>query len=198
MKRVFSVAILAAIAFQCSCHKEVEPIAIHTGTFNPKPLDDDWTRWIVGQWEGSGQGDAGKGTGRVTMELGLNGQFLIMRGEAEITGLNPEYLKKNMNASDEEIQRFASQPYRSLEIYTIDPATGDVVGYLFDSLRCIATGRGKRQDNKEIVEWQWATGHKSTRITEKAGQDTLLVTERTYNMTDGSVMEDKGTMTRCK
>lgn len=198
MKHVFSVILLAALTFQCSCQKEVSPITIRTGAFNPMPLDDEWTRWIVGRWEGAGQGDAGKGIGRVTVELGLNEQFLIMRGEAEITGLNVEYLKKNMNASDEEIQRFASQPYRSLEIYTIDAATGDVVGYLFDSLRCIATGRGKRQDNKEIVEWQWATGHKSTRITEKVDQDTLLVTERTYNMADGSVMEDKGTMKRCK
>ncbi|MEN6307457.1 MAG: hypothetical protein ABFD91_06845 [Anaerohalosphaeraceae bacterium] len=198
MKYLFSVALVAATVFQSSCYKEVKPITINTGTFNPKPLNDDWTRWMVGQWEGAGQGDAGKGTGHVTIELGLNGQFLFMRGEAQITGLNAEYLKKNMNASDDEIQRFASQPYRSLEIYTIDPATGDIVGYLFDSLRCVATGRGKRQDNKEIIEWQWATGHKSTRITEKADQDTLLVTERTYNMADGSVMEDKGKMIRCK
>jgi len=169
----------------------------HSYQFNPKPLDDDWSRWIVGCWEGSGESTAGKGKGRSTIELGLNGQFLIMTGEAEITEVSPDYLKRNMHASDEEIQRFQSMPYRVLEVYTIDQKTGEVVGYMFDSLRCIATGRGKRQANKEIINWQWQTGHKSTRITEKVSNDKMAVVERTP-MPDGGVMEDRGEMIRCK
>jgi len=35
------------------------------------------------------------------------------------------------------------------------------IGYFFDSLRCIAEGRGIRQGNKEIMEWEWSgTGHR--------------------------------------
>jgi hypothetical protein len=102
-----------------------------------------------------------------------------------------------MHASDEEIERFKRSPYKALEIYTIDQATGEVVGHLFDSLRCMAKGKGKRQGNKETMEWQWSTGHKSTRITEKVSDDKLVIIQRT-RMPDGSVMEEKGEMTRRK
>jgi hypothetical protein len=165
--------------------------------FLPKPLDDDWIQWIVGQWHGTGDSTAGKGTGTMTVELGLNGQFLIITGQAEIKELDADYLKKNMNASDEEIERFKNSPYKSLEIYTLDQKTREVVGHLFDSLRCIAQGRGKREGNRETIEWQWANGQKSTRITERVSDDKMAVIERTP-MPDGSIMEDKGEMIRSK
>jgi hypothetical protein len=63
--------------------------------------------------------------------------------------------------------------------------------------RCIARGRGKREGNRETIDWQWSSGHKSTRITEKVSDDKCVVIERT-RMPDGSVMEDRGEMTRCK
>jgi hypothetical protein len=165
--------------------------------FLPKPLDDDWTSWIVGEWKGTGDSTAGKGTGTMTVELGLNGQFLLIHGEAEVREVNAEYLKKNMNASDEEIDRFKKSPYRVLEIYTIDQKTGEVMAYLFDSLRCMAQGRGKREGDKETIEWRWANGQRSTRVTERMSDDRMTVIERTP-MPDGSVMEDKGEMVRSK
>jgi len=199
MKRLSLVffAVAVSIALPLMSQEQEAAKEVRRPMFLPQPLDDEWTKWIVGQWEGSGQSDAGKGKVRSTIELGLNGQFLIMTGEAELTEISPEYLKKNMHASDEEIERFRSSPYRGLEIHTIDQKTGEVVGYLFDSLRCIAQGRGKREANKEIMEWEWATGHKSTRITEKINNDKMVVIERTP-MPDGSTMEDRGEMTRTK
>jgi len=165
--------------------------------FLPPPLIDQWTKWIVGEWEGSGESNAGKGKGKVCIELALSGQFLIHRGQAEITDLDPDYLKKHMHASDEEIERFKRSGYQALEVYTADQKTGEVVGFLFDNLRCIAKGRGKRDGWKETVEWDWGAGHKSTRITERASDDRMVVIERTRNP-DGSVMEDKGDMKRSK
>jgi hypothetical protein len=165
--------------------------------FFPPPLSDEWTAWIVGQWEGEGTGDAGKGRGTVRFEVALAGQFLIARGEAQITGLDPDYLKKHMHATDDEIERFRGSGYHSLEIYSIDQQSGEVIGYLFDSLRCVAMGRGTRQGDRETVEWQWQTGQKSTRITERMGIDRMRVIERTPQA-DGSVMEDTGWMTRVK
>jgi len=165
--------------------------------FLPPPLTDDWTKWIVGEWEGAGESDSGKGRARASFESALGGQFLIHRGEAKITELNPEYLKKHMHASDEEIERFKRSGYQSLEIYTIDQETGEVIGFLFDNLRCMAKGRGKREGFKETMEWQWSSGHKSTRITERVSDDKLVFIERTRNA-DGSIMEDKGEMTRSK
>ncbi len=167
------------------------------GMFFPPALTDDWTRWIVGEWEGAGTSDAGKGRGVGRFELGLGGQFLICHGEAEITGLDPDYLRKHMHATDAEIERFRRSGYQQLEVYTIDPKNGEVIGFLFDSLRCVATGRGRREGNREIMDWEWRTGHKSTRITERVSADKMTVIERTPNP-DGSVMEDKGEMTRVK
>lgn len=170
--------------------------ALHV--FNPLPLGDEWSNWFVGTWEGTGISNTGQGKGRLHVETDLSSQFLICRGEATITHMDEEaqeYLKRNMHASDEEIERFKTSGYQSLELYTTDPGSGEVLAYLFDNLRCIATGRGTREGNTETVYWEWSSGHKSTRITERAGTNRVVMTERTP-MPDGSVMEDRGEMLR--
>ncbi len=183
----------------CTCSTPLKTATEPQRTqFFPQPLNDDWSKWIVGEWEGAGESDTGQGKGIERIEFALSGQFLICRGEAAITEITPEqvdYLRRNMHASDEEIERFKRSGYQALQLFTIDQTTGEVVGYLFDSLRCIATGRGRREGNREIMEWQWATGHKSTRITERVDDNTMLVIQRTP-MPDGSVMEEKGRSTR--
>jgi len=194
------LAIAAAITLPLMSHSQEPAKEPKRPMFLPPPPADEWTKWIVGEWEGSGQSDTGHGKGIERFELALGGQFLISRGEAKITKMTPEqasYLKKNMRASDAEIERFQREGYQSMEIYTIDESTGEVVGYLFDSLRCTANGRGKRQGNKETMEWVWATGHKSTRITERMSDDRMVITQRTP-MPDGSVMEEKGESKRMK
>lgn len=185
----------------CSCTSPVKATTeIKRSLFLPPPLADGWSRWLVGEWEGVGESDTGHGKGVERIEFALNGQFLISRGQAkitEITTAQADYLRRNMHASDEEIARFQREGYQSLQLFTIDQTTGEVVGYLFDSLRCIATGRGRREGNREIMEWQWATGHKSTRITERLSDDRMYVIQRTP-MPDGSVMEEKGESVRRK
>jgi hypothetical protein len=166
--------------------------------FNPLPLDDDWSRWIVGEWVGTGESDAGSGCGKVHVELGLNGQFLVSTGEAEVTNISAEqrqYLKAQLHATDEEIERFKAMPFRGLELYTLDQETGEVVGFMFDSLRCIATGRGQWEGKVQTMNWKWASGHTSTRITRAEGDDKLSMTER-IAMPDGSTMEESGEMVR--
>jgi hypothetical protein len=164
------------------------------------PLDNEWTRWIVGQWVGEGESDAGSGRGTTRVELALNGQFLMFSGEAEVMNISAEqrqYLQTQLHATDEEIERFQSVPFRGLELYTVDQETGDVVGYMFDSLRCIATGRGEWEGNTQTMHWKWASGHTSTRITKALGQDRLSMVER-IAMPDGSTMEESGEMVRKK
>jgi hypothetical protein len=168
--------------------------------FNPSPLSDDWTKWMVGEWEVAGASDTGRGKGINRIEVALLGQFLICREKAEITEMTADqvnYLKTNMHASDEEIARFRSGGYQAMEFYTIDQTTGEMVGFLFDSLRCMATGRGRREGNRLIMDWVWATGHKSTRITEKVSEDRMMIIQRTP-MPDGRVMEEKGESIRRK
>jgi hypothetical protein len=168
--------------------------------FNPLPLDNEWTRWLVGQWVGTGESDAGTGRGTARVELALNGQFLISKGEAEVTNISAQqrqYLKAQLHATDEEIDRFQSMPFRGLEVYTVDQETGDVLGYMFDSLRSIATGRGAWDGKIQTMHWTWISGHTSTRITKAVGDDRLSMVER-IAMPDGSTMEESGEMVRKK
>ena len=168
--RVLTLLVVALIISLSSCSSPMKTTdQVGKPMFLPPPLADDWSKWIVGVWEGAGESETGRGSGVERVESALNGQFLICRGEAKITEMTPDqvaYLKRNMHASEEEIERFRTSPYRSLEIFTVDQATGEVVGFSFDSLRCIATGRGRREGNRQIIDWEWTTGHKSTRITE--------------------------------
>jgi hypothetical protein len=172
-------------------------------SFQPKPLDDDWSKWLVGEWEGSAESDVGAAKICTKIDFGLNGQFLMMKSECETTEISDEqkqYLKDTLRASEEDIEKYRSSPFKELQIHTIDPKTGEVVGYLFDSMRCIAEGRGRRQGNKEIIEWKWsgnAQGATSIRIIEKINDNKFTLNHK-YTLPNGHKMEDKGEMTRKK
>jgi len=93
-----------------------------------------------------------------------------------------------------------SNPFKELQLHTIDPKTGERIGYLFDSLRCIAKGTGKRQGNKETIEWKWsvtAQGATSVRIIEKINDNKFTYNHK-YTLPNGKKMEDKIEMTRKK
>ena len=172
-------------------------------SFQPKPLDDDWNKWLVGEWEGSAESDVGTGKLWTKIDFGINGQFLIMKSESEITEITDEqrqYYKDTLRASDEDIERYRSSTFKWLQIHTIDPKTGEVIGYLFDSLRCIAEGRGRRQGNKEIIEWKWsatAQGATSVSIIEKINDNKFTYNHK-YTLPNGNKMEDKIEFTRKK
>jgi len=79
MKRLFILLlVLMAGLVSCTVIGEKE-MAKESGksSFQPKPLDDEWGKWLVGEWEGSVESDAGTGKIRMKIELDLNGQFLI-------------------------------------------------------------------------------------------------------------------------
>ena len=188
-----------------------------SSSFQPKPLDDDWSMWLVGEWkvvsgESSVADESGKvgkidldeqGAGGFKIELGLNGQFLIMKSEAETDKMTPDqikYFKDTLNASDEDIKRVQSQPFKELQIHTIDPKTGERIGYLFDSMRCIAKGMGRLEGNREIMEWVWsgtARGATSVSIIEKINDNKFTYNHK-YILPNGNTMEDKVEFTRRK
>jgi len=93
-----------------------------------------------------------------------------------------------------------SNPFKELQLDTIDPKTGERIGYWFDSQRCIAEGRCRRQGNKEIIEWKWsatAQGATSVSIIEKINDNTFTINQK-YTLPDGRKMEEKIEMTRKK
>jgi hypothetical protein len=203
MKRlpiILLVSIVSISSFAINEEKETAKES-ESASFQPKPLDDGWYNWLVGQWEGSVESDVGIGKIRTKIEFGLNGQFLIMKSEAEITEITDEqrqYLRETLHASDEYIEKSQNSIFNELQIHTIDPMTGEVVGYLFDGLRCIAEGRATRQGNKQIVEWKWsgtAQGATSVRIIEKINDNKIILNHK-YTLPDGNKMEDKAEMTR--
>ena len=200
MKHVSIVLFIVMVSMTSCAKMQQKEMAKESGTpsFQPKPLDDEWSKWLIGKWqvtrgqsdflggemEGLGESNE-EGASGFTIESGLNGQFLIMKSWAQTGEMTDEQkkqmkdaLKETTNASDEDLERFLSMPYKELQIQTIDPKTGEVIAYLFDSQRCIAEGRGKRQGNKEIIEWKWfatAQGATSVRITEKIDDNTFTI-----------------------
>ena len=93
-----------------------------------------------------------------------------------------------------------SNPFKELQLQTIDPKTGERIGYLFDSLRCIAKGTGRLEGNKEIMEWEWSVtgqGATSASITEKISDNKFIGTHK-YILPNGNKMEDKVEFTRKK
>jgi hypothetical protein len=133
-------------------------------------------------------------------ELALNGQFLMITAEAQVEAISPDqeqFLKTQLHATAEEIARFKSAPFRGIELYTVDQATDEVVGYMFDSLRCMATGRGQWSDTELVMKWQWSSGHASTRTTTKLSNDKFVAVEQ-IAMPDGSTMEESGEMVRVR
>lgn len=171
-----------------------------------EPLDDDWSRWLLGQWEVTAESDLAqfkrwvKGKGQMNVEMVLGGQFLVITKAGQMTALSDEYvqyLKKTLHASDEDIQKLRNLHFGDLELRTIDPKTGRIVVYLFDSWRCVAKGAGKLEGNKETIEWEWSVAGQGTsvRVTERIGDDQLAVTEK-YTLADGSIMQDRVQMIR--
>ncbi len=172
----------------------------------PKPLDDTWSRWLVGQWDCAAESDIPgfkkwvRGSGQMTVELGLGGQFLLTKMEGKMTHLSEEYLeylRQTLHAPEEDIQRLQKMTFGSLELRSIDPQTGRINAHLFDSWRCTAEGIGIRKGNTEVIEWKWslAGAGTSVRVTERVGDDKIAVVER-YTLPDGSTMEDRAVMAR--
>ncbi len=221
MKHV-SIVLLIVMVSMASCAKmQQKEMVKESGTpsFQPKPLDDEWSKWLVGEWEVSEGhtdfigGDVEEpnelsreqtGSPWLKAELALNGQFVILTTHGAIAmGDLPDeqmqHLKEMTGASDEEIKGFLSMPYRGMLIYTIDTRTGDIVEYYFDSMRAIAEGRGRVEGNKQTTKWQWPISgdFTSVSIRERLSDDKLAETWM-HTMSDGKKMEERLVLTRKK
>jgi len=205
MKRLSIILLVAMVGISsCAINQEKE-IAEESkpSSFQPKPLDDEWSKWLVGEWKGTVGLGGIKSEARREIELGLNGQFLITKHEHKVSNEEIQGLRKITHISDEDVKKYQSLPFKYLEIWTIDPKNGEVIGYFFDSMRRVAEGKGKLQGNKEITEWQWfaqgqgASSMRSIHIMERVSDDRFITTKK-YILPDGSTMEGKVEMTRKK
>lgn len=183
--------------------------------FQPEQLNDSWSKWMIGEWMVYGRTDwiksnsetnnlsdtMGITKGKVRIKPVLNGQFLMIEGESMVPDMTDDQLqnlKNTTHASEEEIERFRSISFKGIQIYTIDPKTGEIIIYLFDSLRSMAEGRGRQEGNKQIIRFNWhglGQGVSSIQTRQRIGDKKLIITEE-FTMPDGEIMKEKSIMIR--
>ena len=140
----------------------------------PKPLDTPMTKWMIGKWQGFMNSPMGKSQEFMECRMGLNDQFMMMEGASKAGPMN----------------------YKGVGAVTVDPKTGNSVGYWIDNFRGMYEGKGKEEGNKITMEWIGKMG-KSTRIMEKIGPDKMKITVEMPGP-DGKMATVTGEMTRIK
>ncbi|MCE5184506.1 MAG: hypothetical protein LLF76_00070 [Planctomycetaceae bacterium] len=198
MKIKWLLILISLAALMACAPKEAQKPSVNPPVFMPKPLDSEWSNWITGKWHGRGQSSIGGGTSIMIIQPALNGQFLMHTSECRLDEMTPEQtqnLRTMTGASDADIERFRKEGFREIRLETVDPASGEVHCYLFDSLRCIAVGRGRLEGNKQIIDWQWSVGGRgaSTSITEKLDENTFRI-GGVYKQ-DGKIIDDQESIT---
>ena len=139
----------------------------------PPPLDDDFMKWMVGEWKGFSESEMGKSEDWMKCEMGFGGQFMTIEYKSE----GP------MGA------------YTGGGAFTLNQEDG-IEAVWIDSFRDISSGKGKRDGDVMTMHWDGKRG-KATRITEKVSDDKLNVTNK-WEMSNGMVMESKSEFTRVK
>jgi len=140
----------------------------------PIPLSEQFVewQWLLGEWEGFTELPMGKSIEWQKNELGLDDQFLLMEATSEMNGMS----------------------YKGMGALTVDPTTGELVGYWIDNRRGFYIGKGKIGANQYTMTWDGPLG-KSTRITEKINDNEFKVTIKATGP-DGKLMEATTVMKR--
>ena len=99
----------------------------------PRGLEDEWWCRLAGAWESSAESDLPgfpgwvKGVGRVKIELGVGGQFLVVTKHGRVARISDAYvqhLRQDLHASQDEIDKLRRMEFAAVEYFTIDPRTG--------------------------------------------------------------------------
>ncbi len=166
----------------------------------PQPLSNDWHQWLIGEWKGTSETNMGKTKDWMKIEWGPGKQFLVMHYKGKTTEVNQETLSQaaeKMNMPREQLKEMMMQDYYGLGITSLDPKTGEPMGYWFDSYRDISKGSGTLKDDKSKMTWTSEAMGSMTRVVEKVSKDKMTVK---MHGKDPSGMEWSGTaeMTRVK
>ena len=166
----------------------------------PKGLNDPMNQWMIGEWSGTTESSMGTSKDWQKCEWGLDKQFVSMTLTSKITEVNPDYLNKmskTMKMSPKDLKEMMmGGEYKGLGMMTLDPMTGDYVGYWFDNWRGSYTGKGKLEGNTITMSWEGTMGN-SVRTVEKIDDNTMVETFKEKDMT-GSETQGKTTLKRTK
>jgi hypothetical protein len=161
----------------------------------PQPLADDLFSWMIGDWEGSTTSPMGKSQDMQKIEWGLDKQFIMVHVTAKQTEVNQEAMKA-YKMSKEDMDKMMAMPYKGMGPMTINPQTGEIVGYWFDNWRGSYKGTGKREGNKITIQWEGTMGT-SERTIEKVSDDKMVQTFKEKDPS-GNVVEGRTESTRKK
>ncbi|MGI9542311.1 MAG: hypothetical protein ACR2MX_03575 [Cyclobacteriaceae bacterium] len=163
------------ITFLCSLTlMVVAPLIAQDGPMTAPPaLDNEFLSFLEGEWVGSTESPMGKSTDWTKYEMALSNQYLTMQGTYKFdAGMN----------------------YEGMGYLTLTPE-GAVTGGWLDNFRGNYSGSGTIEGTKLTVNWEGG-GMKSTRITEKTGDDQITIISK--QETPQGAMESKGVYTRKK
>jgi hypothetical protein len=201
MKRnlLFAVAMLVLLSLLALGQEKEKPKEAAPSMAPPSALADDMCNWLIGEWEGWTTSAMGKSKESDKFEWGLDNQFVIMHATSKTAEMTEEQKKKAMEAygmSKEDLEKMMEMKYKGVGPITIDPATGEFIGYWFDNWRGIYKGAGKREGNKITMTWEGQMGTE-TRTTEKVDENTMVISIKSTDP-KGKVMEAKTELTRMK
>lgn len=163
----------------------------------PAQLDSDWSSWLIGEWIGTGEGAVGKAQHLMTIELGLGGQFLLLKYISKITEMSDDhirYMKKHMDLSDEDIEQIHHSTFEELGIETMLADSNEIIVHVFDSWRTILHGNGSWDGHKETIHFS-GENTSGVRVIERVNQNQMFITQE-WEMPNGSIMVETGELKR--
>lgn len=117
------------------------------------PLQDAMWESLIGKWEGWSESPMGKSTDEIEFEWELQKQFFKTKVEAKSGEMN----------------------YKIVGYSTMDPKTGKITGYWFDTARLVYTSTETREGNKVMLRIEGGPAPVE-RVYEKVGDDKLVGT----------------------
>ena len=201
MKRnlMLVAAVLGVLSLPVLAQEQEKPKEAAPSMAPPSALADDMCAWMIGEWEGWTESPMGKAKEWDKFEWGLDNQFVIMHATSKTTEMSEEQKAKVMEAysmSKDDVEKMIQMTYKGMGPLTMNPATGEYMGYWFDNWRGVYKGTGKREGNKVSVTWEGPMG-KETRTTEKVDDNTMVIFIQSTDPM-GNVTEAKTELTRMK
>ena len=201
MKRnlMLVAAVLGVLSLPVLAQEQEKPKEAAPSMAPPSALADDMCAWMIGEWEGWTESPMGKAKEWDKFEWGRDNQFVIMHATSKTTEMSEEQKAKVMEAysmSKDDVEKMIQMTYKGMGPLTMNPATGEYMGYWFDNWRGVYKGTGKREGNKVSVTWEGPMG-KETRTTEKVDDNTMVIFIQSTDPM-GNVTEAKTELTRMK
>ena len=164
----------------------------------PTPLTaNEFCKWLVGEWEGTGTSPFGKTKEWEKVEWGLGNQFVMQHYTSKGIEMSDAQMKaaaEMMHMSMDDIKKMKDMTYEGMGPLTINPASGEYVGYWFDNWRGMYKGSGKYEGKKLTMNWEGQMGGE-VRTVERVGDNKMVVTAQEKSP-DGKVTESRSELTR--